>query len=292
MTEVTQSARTPDKFDWRLILRRVRQNRCVPFLGAGASLGFGEGPGLPTGSQLAGKLAAECEFPGVDHGDFFRVTQYYQMVFDLHELHQAIRRHLRVPNAKPSVVHRTIAALPFAYVLTTNFDDMMERAFRDAGKNPNTAIYERRGDEKQIPIATKDEPLVYKLHGTLESLQSMVVTEDDVVDFLACLMLNEPRLPPPIKSLFNEYSILFIGYGLKDLNVRVMLRALRGLRVSIPDLAHFAVQRGPEDPGLAKEWEQTVMFWGKREALQCFDMDAQEFMAEFKQRYDAEEGAT
>lgn len=282
----------PDDNDWSLILRRLRRGRCVPFLGAGASLGFGGAVGLPTAGELARKLAEKCNFPGADPSDFFRVTQYFRMVTDDHELRTVVRELLSVPKAGPSIVHRTLASLPIAYVLTTNFDKLMERAFEDADKPGVRAfVYERRGNSLDLPNATSAEPIVYKLHGSLDNLPSMVLTEDDIVDFLACLIAGEPRIPSTITTLFNEYSILFIGYGLKDINVRVMLRALRGKRERAPDIRSFAIQRGPNDPALTREWRETVMFFRNRESLDCYDMDAAQFVVELKRRFDAGEGA-
>jgi hypothetical protein len=281
----------PTNEEWRLMLRRIRRGRCVPFLGAGASLGFSDGVGLPTASQLACELAKRCDYPGADPFDFFRVTQYFRMVYDPHELRSVVAELLRVPGVRPSIVHRTLAELPFEYVLTTNFDKLMERAFEDVGKAPAPFSYERRGDKQELPNATAQQPVVYKLHGTLDETSAMVLTEDDVVDFLACMIARDPPLPAPVTMLFKEYSILFIGYGLKDLNVRVMLRVLRGRREVAPDIKSFAIQHGrPTDEALAREWDNTVMFFRQAEGLECFDMDAEKFVRELKRRFDAGEG--
>jgi SIR2-like protein len=279
---------TPSEDDWATIVQKLHMRRCVPFLGAGASLGSDGEVGLPTAGQLATILADKCEFPGKDRSDFFRVTQYFRMVRDEDILRAEVAKALRVKGAGPTGVHRQLAGLPFAYVLTTNFDGLMERAFEvEEGKSPKVFSYLRRGNVSDLPNATEQEPIVYKLHGSIEKPESMVLTEDDVVDFLACVIGNDPGIPPAIKQLFQSYSILFIGYGLKDINVRVLLRALRGRRDVAPDYsASFAIQRGPADEGLAQEWQQTVMYFRAREALRCFDVDARVFVAELKDRYD------
>jgi hypothetical protein len=276
--------------DWRLILRRIRSEKCVPFLGAGASLGNLAQPGLPTARRLAQTLAEECNYPGTDRTDFLRVAQYYTMAYDAHELRDSIRRQLRVRDLRPGLVHKTIAALPVPYVLTTNFDNLMERAFEEAGKSPQVAWYEIHGNIQELQRATVQEPLVYKLHGSLEKPNTMVATEDDVIEFLSCLLLGDPGLPAVVKQLFEQASLLFVGYGLKDWNIRVLLRALRLRRIQTDDIACFAIQRRPDEPSLAAEWEKTVMYWGKRESLKCFDMDALQFVDELHQRFSAEEG--
>jgi hypothetical protein len=261
-----------------LIVERIEEEKCVPFLGAGVSLGF-NGPGLPTASKLAEALAQACGYPGPDRQDIFRVAQYYELAKDRESLHRKIRTELKVPNIAPSRIHEVIAKLPIRHVLTTNFDDLMERALRSEGKKPAVAMYELRGDCQQLSEATKEAPLVYKLHGSLDRPdRKLIVTEDDVIEFISCLMLGEPQLPAPIKRLFAEQSILFIGYGLKDWTVRVMLRALRGGKgLLTPGVASFAIQRRPTDAGLAAEWEKSVIYFGKSD-LRCYDMDAVEFI--------------
>ena len=65
----------PTEDDWWLLLRRIRDGECVPFLGSGASLGYDEGPNLPTAGELSETLAVECNYPGADRWDLLRVAQ-------------------------------------------------------------------------------------------------------------------------------------------------------------------------------------------------------------------------
>lgn len=59
------------QIDWDLIVERIRDGLCTPFLGAGASVGFEEGPGLLTGNELARQMAIQCGYPGADKEDLF-----------------------------------------------------------------------------------------------------------------------------------------------------------------------------------------------------------------------------
>src|SRR5262249_52390379 len=116
-----------------------------------------------------------------------------------------------------------------------------------------------------------------KLHGTLEKLHTLIATEERVIDFVTALLLGEPPLPSTIAGLFAENSFLFIGYGLKDWNVRAMMRALRARSGAARQVANFAIQRRPQRENIAKEWEQAVMFMLKNDEIRSFDMDAVEF---------------
>lgn len=264
--------------EWNHIIDRVADEYCVPFLGAGASLGSG----LPSAGELAEEIAAKCDYPGEDKRDFLRVCQYYAMVTDKAAPRQFIAKRLRTPGNQPGIVHTTLASLPFPFILTTNFDDLMERALKENGKAPETISYRVGGNKIEIGARNNvNRPLVYKLHGSIDDPYSMITTEDDIVEFMASVLLGEPPLPHAIKQLFTEYSVLFIGYGLKDWNIRVLLRALRG-RSS--DISCFSVQKRPSNDALAKEWDKTVLHLRKGE-LRCYDIDAVEFVTELKQRY-------
>lgn len=279
--------------DWDLLLTRIRDQQCLPFLGAGVSISSGAGPGLPTGAQLAQSLAEECKYPGADKWDLFRVCQYFSIARDAHAMRVAIRQKLNVPGVRPTAVHTLLAQLPFSCILTTNFDNLMESALGETpGKNPHVEVYVRRSDRKEIPPATPSEPLVYKLHGTVDQVETLIATEDDVIDFAACLLQDNPELPKLIAKLFETNSLLFIGYGLRDWNVRMMIRALRKRKglAGPPEIASYAIQRRPRDVAAASEWEKSVMYWDRYESLRCFDVDAQAFLEEMVERYSAVNG--
>lgn len=277
--ETAQYDPIPDD-EWDLIIDRIQDRQCVPFLGAGASVSAG----VPIASVLARKLAKRIGFPGTDEerGDFLRVFQYCAMAKDDGYSRKFLVDELK-PFQTPGVVHTTLASMPFPYVLTTNFDCFMESAFQQVNKTPRVLSYERRSNViEHIGNVDDEHPLVYKLHGSIEKPVPMVVSEDDVVDFQACVLMRDPELPPVIKTLFSQHSVLFIGYGLKDWNIRVLLRALRGRE---PVMQCFAVQKRPGDVSMAKEWDTTVIHL-RRGRMHCYDVDAVRFVQQMKARYE------
>lgn len=277
--------------DWDLLVTRIRDEQCLPFLGAGVSVTAGSDPGLPTGAQLSKALAEECKYPGTDSWDLFRVCQYFSVARDAHAMRLAIRQKLNVPGLRPTPVHQLLAQLPIPWILTTNFDNLMERALQEAGKNPQIEHYERRANRRDLQRATVSEPLVYKLHGTVDKVATLIASEDDVIDFAACLLEDDPGLPSLVATLFETTSLLFIGYGLRDWNVRMMMRALRRRKTGPPEIASYAIQRKPSEGAAAREWEKSVIYWDRQERVRCFDVDAAGFLEELVRRYEAAKGA-
>ncbi len=275
-----------DNINWPAILLHLKKHKLVPFLGAGASLGSNGKAGLPAGGKLAESLAEECGYPGKDKTDLLRVAQYYVLTMGELPLRESVNEKLSQPDVKPGEIHNIMANWPIEVVLTTNFDNLMERAFIKNDKDAAKAIYNRFGNQEQIKIAPSvHAPLVYKLHGSLDDIDSMIMTEDNYIDFLISMIEGNPKIPDKIKTIFDTCSILFIGYGLKDWNIRVLLRYFRKT-----DRRSFAVQKDgavANDKEAAKEWENMVLYWEKKE-VSVYNCDALEFLRELDRRYQKE----
>jgi hypothetical protein len=269
---------------WRLVIKTIKMGDCVPFVGAGASMGLSVS-GVPTAGELARKIAAECNYHGADVDDFLRVCQFCELTDGPHLLRKSIVEHLNEASSTPSPVHMTLAELPVTHVLTTNFDTLMERAFKTAQKKPNVVTHDFRSKRAaNVPQGSKDEPIVFKLHGSVDQPSSMVCTEDDVVQFLAGLIHEQPPLPTSIRQLFESRSFLFIGYGLRDWNIRVMIRTLRWNNPQPDWIRSFAIQRRPPDKRLAVDFDNMVIYWSRREGILCFDADAGTFSKQLKEK--------
>jgi NAD-dependent SIR2 family protein deacetylase len=277
-----------DDEQWDRIIEKIKDGCCVPFLGAGASMGF-EGPGLPNAKELAKELAVKCGYKGLDQEDFLRVCQYYELKKDAADLRRFIIARLKSPNIRPGKVHRTLAKLPLTHIITTNYDVLMETALLEENKQPVTVVHNirRLRTAPKLRPGTVQAPVVYKLHGSVEDPTSMICTEDDMVQFVARVIHEEPGLPASIKELFQTCSFLFIGYGLRDWNVRVMIRAMRWAFPLRDWTTSFAIQRRPSDAGFADDWENSVMYWNRKEQIECYDKDVLEFMSELGARYEA-----
>ena len=75
-------------------------------------------------------------------------------------------------------------------------------------------------------VPTPASPVVFHLHGRLSVPESLVLTEDDYLDFLVTVSRDQKLLPHQIKRAMAGASLLFIGYRLADWNFRVLHRGL------------------------------------------------------------------
>jgi hypothetical protein len=135
-------------------------------------------------------------------------------------------------------------------------------------------------------------PLVYHLHGHLDLPQSMLLTEDDYLDFLVHLASDQALLPPAIRTALAGTSLLFIGYSLSDWNFRVLFRGLIGSLGANLGYTSVAVQLTPPPADSSEKGQELAQRYLDRyfEKIQkikvrVFWGDINEFTKELRERW-------
>ena len=270
---------------YRFIRKGLGSGEVIPFLGAGASLGAtvtGPGPdagaeddfvALPSGGQLAERLALEGNFPKTEEPNLASVAQYFE---DVAAGRQALYEELRTVFTRqyePSRIHRHLAGLPGPLlIVTTNYDDLIETAFREADRPFDLVIHttdpalgeqllwwEQGADDpttvvpNKLDIDLETNTVIYKMHGAVDRLvatrDQYVITEDDYVDFLTRLIKQE-AFPSIFAEPFQTRHFLFLGYGLRDWNFRVILNRVekdlrQGPESAADNLRSWAIDASP-----------------------------------------------
>src|SRR4051794_35014292 len=89
-----------DDLQWDLIVDRIHEGRCVPFLGAGANVGSAarKYEGLLLGGDLAKRFAAKTK----GNGELARLALEYQVLTDRPYLLRFLKAELKDDRVKPS----------------------------------------------------------------------------------------------------------------------------------------------------------------------------------------------
>jgi hypothetical protein len=308
----------PDDRHYSLLAELLADAEVVPFLGAGANLcdrpdgaRWQLGAFPPSGRELAGALAKRSRYPQPEDSDLLRVSQYVDAILGERQLYRYLHS-IFDADYPPSTLHRLLARLPALLrargrpqlvVLSTNYDDLVERALAEASEAFDVVWYEaKRGplqgrflhrppEGKVVPIerpnkytglALAERPVVVKLHGAIDrgdpKRDSYVVTEDSYIDYLVSGDVGE-QLPFSLRERMADSHFLFLGYSMRDWNLRVVLNRIWGGQQL--DLKSWAVQLAPIDPG-AREIEEVL--WRDRGDVDLLYVPLKEYVA----RLDAE----
>jgi hypothetical protein len=248
---------TLDERDWDNLLRRIKDGNCTPFIGPGICEGI-----LPSDNEIAHAWADEHRYPLVDPHNLPRVAQFLAITRDPAFPAEDIARRWRSIEVRPNFreatePHSFLAGLPLSLYITTNYDDFMFQALKYRLR-PATRelcrwnIYVR--DQASIfdPGSTVEispaNPLVYHLFGQAQLPESMVLTEDEYLDFLVNISKDQNITPRRIQKALVNTSLLFIGYELTDWRFRVLFRGLIASLERSLRRTRIAIQLEPQSP--------------------------------------------
>jgi hypothetical protein len=291
----------------------------VPFLGAGAALcdrpkdcGWELGKYVPSGNELAGRLADVAKRLGYEPDppnsppDLLRVSQWVAVMAGSPWLYRELRSVFDA-DYRPTSLHQFLATLPamlrakgyppHQLIVTTNYDDLLERSFKDANEPYDLTTYDAEGNNRgkfwhcphggeprvietpnsYVDVSPEKRTVILKIHGAVDRIQkerdSYVITEDHYIDYLT---RTENLLPVKLLAKLRNSYLLFLGYSLRDWNLRVMLQRMWGEQhLHYPS---WAIQRNVQ--------EVDEKFWSKQHVT-IFDMALDEFIGELKKRVQA-----
>ncbi len=188
-------------------------------------------------------------------------------------LYNALRDVLKKKDFPITAVHRFLASasaamhpakdpendsdIKYPLIITTNYDDVMERAFDAVGVPYDLVFYAALGPEmgkflhrapgeapRPLSNANKYQviidgqecmllahrPVILKIHGAIDregrDRDSFVITEDDYIEYLTLPELTS-LLPVPLPERLHGCHFLFLGYSLADWNMRAFLHRIR-----------------------------------------------------------------
>ena len=142
-------------------------------------------------------------------------------------------------DAKLTENHRLIAGLPIKTVWTTNYDQLLEQAYRETRKRPDVKI---KQDDLAVTIHKRDVT-IYKMHGDFSQPQNAVLTKEDYETY------NEHRalFSEKLKGDLIEKTFLFLGFSFKDPNIDYILGRIRAL-LAQNQREHYCIMRRPQIP--------------------------------------------
>jgi hypothetical protein len=232
----------------------IEDGNAVLMLGAGASVAAKDthGNSPPLGGQLATLLAKK--FLTADHENLplTQVADYAVSEGGFYECQDYVAS-LFKPFA-PSVAHKTIPTFRWRAIVTTNYDCLIEDAYRSAS-NPaqeiapilrNTDSFDRvMQDGSKVPLL--------KLHGCMTNTHEkdcpLILSTDTYVNYT----IGRDRLFRLFMQLAAERPFLFIGYALQDQNIRFLLDTVTKEQKARPQ--SFLITRSVDD--IAKRfWSQ------------------------------------
>jgi hypothetical protein len=137
-----------------------------------------------------------------------KVAEDAEAVIKRPALDAVLLQHIPDNTVDPSVLHETLLELPWADVLTTNYDTLLERAQRKVTSRRYSTVFH------QDDLAYQKKPRIIKLHGSFPSHSPFVITEEDYRQY------PQKRAPfvNTVRQALLENTLCLIGFSGDDPN--------------------------------------------------------------------------
>lgn len=236
-----------NNIDWDNLLTEIKNGNCAIILGHGL---LTTPEGTPKFTQLCEQLAAEnAEYIHAHYAEenfFLFKAQKYRRKF-VNAVEEFYKQELS-PTEKE--LYQKLAEIPIALYVSVSADDYLKKALGE--ENMHHTFY---GDDKNEFFkseATKEKPMVYNIFGSVSNPNSIVLSHDNLYDFLKSV-LGEQGLPQAAKKFFKPDAggeVIFLGFDFRRWYVQLLLRIFN-LNVKDNELSRTAT--GNQKPSKEEE---------------------------------------
>jgi tetratricopeptide (TPR) repeat protein len=208
------------------LIEAVKAQRCVLFLGAGASKEARNGDGAkpPDANQLRDILANRFFKKEMPNRDVMAVAEMAIAISgSAAQIYEEVRK--AFTGFAPQTAHRLIPTFGWKAMATTNYDTIIEDSYKDV----TTRI------QQVVPIVKDDEPIderlrefqdpvpYLKLHGCLNHIHDADIPLVLSREVYSTYSKNRSRLFMRLKDMAFEHTFIFVGYRLDDSHIRELI---------------------------------------------------------------------
>lgn len=231
---------TSEQFEsiYNQIKQASKSNQLVVFIGAGMSNNFG----FPTWNELIRQMyyaltgkEREAEQP-FSSDELLRIPQALRLK-DEAQYEKILKDNFgahRVTTSDNAMLDEILKLKP-KHIITTNFDTLIETYLREKEEAVYKEHNAREGYDRLVhnfipyryvpviqdgDLVTADaNHLLLKIHGDIQNMEALVLCEDDYLSYSESLLMENF-----IKSLLINHTFLFIGYGVGDSNLKMIMK--------------------------------------------------------------------
>jgi len=219
--------------------------------------------GLPSWQVLVEHMAEELQLDperiGGRETNYQTIAEYYRLKLGgMETLRDWMERNWQVSQEKvaASAIHSLIVSLDFPIIYTTNYDRNLEVAFEIHGRD-----YVKVANARDVARVSPELTQIVKFHGDFDDEASLVLAE---TDYFERLSFDSP-LDVKFRSDALGRTVLFIGYSMSDMNIRLLLHRLwstwhrSGYESDRPASFIFMPNPNPVQEAVLDRWGITVL---------------------------------
>ncbi len=273
MDIVTDQKIPENPVDWDYIIRTIKQGKCIIVMG----------PGLARTTAKQRFLTSFVESLDIDKNE--RITSFYaheelflfpnaqqktRIVVDMEEFYE--KDFFRTP-------YEILSQLPVKLFINASPDHFLARVME--ASHPAKGMFHKGDPQRDFDAPSVEQPLIYNLVGDIYHEESLLLTHDDLFEFIEAVLANQ-KLPQVIKDeLFSARSLIFLGLSFDKWYVQLLLRLLK---------VHDPNTKFTTYSTFGTYNEETLSICTQQFRIEFIDHGVDAFLDELEQRCDLEGG--
>ncbi len=201
------------------ILDASQNNALSFFVGAGVSALSNAPTWKALIDSICVKLGREKK-DSYSSDEYLQIPQmlYYSLGENKSEYNRFVNEQLHSADLKPNDIHHEMLELNPVSFITTNYDTLIEDSALQHCKS-----YKAVACDGNVPKIYGDR-FILKVHGDFSN-NNFVLKEEDYLNYSENFKLIETLT----KSIFSTNTVVFIGYGLNDYNIKLIVNWAKSL---------------------------------------------------------------
>jgi hypothetical protein len=281
---------------WDTLTHALHYNRCVLFLGPFLPLYQVGNNKVDFSSFAALHLSEELTHKGFEFDQsqsqnlsyiaqkFISLNNNYrpQLEDEISRLYSNAVLKSAESNGVMPALYKTILMLPWHTIVNMQPDSFFEKALKP---NDVFSYYNYKSKDTELKL-DEDQLLVYNLFGAIIAgknrykTDSIILTEDDQVEFVRNLVSGNPHVPDAVISRFdNDKIYIFLDCNLENWYFRLVMEVLK---------IHKESHSFSPKPNTQRFTTPTVEFFKKRYGFVFINNNSEEFINTFKDKYNKE----
>lgn len=204
-----------DMADIKSIIRAKENDSLTIFVGAGFSK-FSETETIkfPDWEELMGSFVKDLNLDenDTDRHNPLKIAQLYFLEYEEYRLYERLKEVIPF-HATPDILHRALLELKPKYLLTTNWDNLLEKTITEQG-----LLYDVIKSDADFVKSNLPKKLI-KIHGDLDA-HNIIFKEDDYLNY----SLNMPLIDNFLRHVLSSTTVLFLGYSYSDNDLKQIVK--------------------------------------------------------------------
>ena len=243
------------------LVREIAARRCAFFLGAGVSASAVDESGqhpkgwsqfLDEATQLVtDKTKKRIVRKLINEKKYLLALQGIKDEVDLAEYRDLLDKNFNKSTFIPGALHKTIYDLDSRIIITTNFDKIYEQYCMSLMPSTAFKVIEYNSEDL-IDEIRSDTRLIIKAHGSIDNISKMLFTRSEYHK----ARVEHRGFYEVVKAVFLTHTIVFIGCGMEDPDVLLLLEDVQITGSS--QRPHYAlIRRKDQNLVTMQDWKKT-----------------------------------